>query len=246
MKALGKLINKQGIRTDGRRIDELRPIKIEVGVLKNADGSSYIEFGKNKIIVAVYGPKEVHPKHMALPDRGVLRCRYHMSPFSVEERKNPAPSRREIEISKVTREALGPALMLDDYPRTAIDVYIEVLQADGGSRCAGISAASVALADAGINMRDLVAACAAGKVDDTIVIDINDEEDKEGQADMPVAYMPNLNQISLMQVDGKLSKEEYKKCLETGIEGCKKVYQLQKEALMKKYFGGEIEVGGFT
>jgi len=246
VKILGKLINEQGLRTDGRRIDELRPIKIEVGVLKNADGSSYIEFGKNKIVVAVYGPKEVHPKHMALPDRSVLRCRYHMSPFSVQERKNPAPSRREIEISKVTRESLEPTLMLDDYPRTAIDVYIEVLQADGGSRCAGITAASVALADAGINMRDMVAACAAGKVDDMIVLDINDEEDKEGQADMPIAYLPNLNQISLMQVDGILSKEEYKKCLDTAIEGCKKVYQLQKEALMKKYFGGEIEVGGFA
>ena len=246
VKILGKLINEQGLRTDGRRIDELRPIKIEVGVLKNADGSSYIEFGKNKIVVAVYGPKEVHPKHMALPDRSVLRCRYHMSPFSVQERKNPAPSRREIEISKVTRESLEPTLMLDDYPRTAIDVYIEVLQADGGSRCAGITAASVALADAGINMRDMVAACAAGKVDDTIVLDINDEEDKEGQADMPIAYLPNLNQISLMQVDGILSKEEYKKCLDTAIEGCKRVYQLQKEALMKKYFGGEIEVGGFA
>jgi len=246
VKILGKLINEQGLRTDGRRIDELRPIKIEVGVLKNADGSSYIEFGKNKIVVAVYGPKEVHPKHMALPDRSVLRCRYHMSPFSVQERKNPAPSRREIEISKVTRESLEPTLMLDDYPRTAIDVYIEVLQADGGSRCAGITAASVALADAGINMRDMVAACAAGKVDDMIVLDINDEEDKEGQADMPIAYLPNLNQISLMQVDGILSKEEYKKCLDTAIEGCKRVYQLQKEALMKKYFGGEIEVGGFA
>jgi exosome complex component RRP41 len=238
------LINEKGIRTDGRKVDELRPIKIEVGVLKNADGSAYIEFGKNKIIVAVYGPKEVHPKHMALPDRSVLRCRYHMSPFSVQERKNPAPSRREIEISKVTRDALEPALMLDDYPRTAIDVYIEVLQADGGSRCTGIAGASVALADAGINMRDMVAACAAGKVDDTIVLDINDEEDKEGQADMPIAYLPNLNQVSLMQVDGKLSKEEYRKCLDTAIEGCKKVYQLQKEALMKKYFGDEIDVGG--
>jgi len=237
------LINEQGIRVDGRHVDELRSIKIEVGVLKNADGSAYIEFGKNKIVVAVYGPKEVHPKHMALPDRSVLRCRYHMSPFSVEERKNPAPSRREIEISKVTREALEPTLMLDDYPRTAIDVYIEVLQADGGSRCAGITAASVALADAGINMRDMVAACAAGKVDDTIVLDINDEEDKDGQADMPIAYLPNLNQVSLMQVDGILSKAEYNKCLDTAIEGCKKVYQLQKEALMKKYFGGEIEVG---
>ncbi|MGH9909297.1 MAG: exosome complex exonuclease Rrp41 [Nitrososphaerales archaeon] len=240
---LANLINEKGIRTDGRRIDELRPIRIEAGILKNADGSAYIEFGRNKIMVAVYGPKEVHPKHMALSDRSVLRCRYHMAPFSVEERKNPAPSRREVEISKITREALEPALILEDYPRTAIDVYIEVLQSDGGSRCAGISAASVALADAGINMRDLVAACAAGKVSDTIVLDINDEEDKEGQADMPIAYLPNLNQVTLMQVDGVLSKEEYKKCLDMALQGCKKVYQLQKEALMKKYFGDEVEVG---
>lgn len=240
---MASLINEKGIRTDGRKIDELRPVRIEAGVLKNADGSAYIEFGRNKIMVAVYGPKEVHPKHMALSDRSVLRCRYHMAPFSVEERKNPAPSRREVEISKITREALEPALILEDYPRTAIDVYIEVLQSDGGSRCAGISAASVALADAGVNMRDLVAACAAGKVSDTIVLDINDEEDKEGQADMPIAYLPNLNQVTLMQVDGVLSREEYKKCLDMALQGCKKVYQLQKEALMKKYFGDEVEVG---
>ncbi|MEM2760048.1 MAG: exosome complex exonuclease Rrp41 [Nitrososphaerales archaeon] len=243
---MGSLINEQGIRTDGRKIDELRPVRIEAGVLKNADGSAYIEFGKNKIMVAVYGPKEVHPKHMALSDRSVLRCRYHMAPFSVEERKNPAPSRREIEISKITREALEPALILEDYPRTAIDVYIEVLQSDGGSRCAGITAASVALADAGVNMRDLVAACAAGKISNTIVLDINDEEDKEGQADMPIAYLPNMKQITLMQLDGVLSKDEYKKCLDMALQGCMKVYQLQKDALMRKYFGGEVEVGEMT
>ena len=158
-----RLINEQGIRLDGRKMDELRPIKIEVGILKNADGSAYIQFGKNKIMAAVYGPKEVHPKHSALPDKAVLRCRYHMSPFSTDERKNPAPSRREIEISKVIRESLEPALILEDYPRTAIDVYVEVLQSDGGSRCAGISAASVALADAGINMRDLSVSLRCGK-----------------------------------------------------------------------------------
>ena len=163
------LIDDRGIRTDGRTPDELREIKIQIGVVKNADGSAFIEFGNNKIIVAVYGPREVHPKHMALPDRCVLRCRYHMSPFSTDTRKNPAPSRREVEISKVMRESLEPALMLEDYPRAAIDVFVEVLQADGGSRCAGITAASVALADAGINMRDIVTACAAGKVDERIV-----------------------------------------------------------------------------
>ena len=159
-----------------------------------------------------------------------------MSPFSVTERKNPAPSRREIEISKVIKEALQPAVILKDFPRTVVDVFIEILQADGGSRCAALDAASVALVDAGIPMRDMVSACAAGKVADKIVLDVNDEEDKEGQADMPVAYMPNLGKITLMQLDGILTPNEYKKCLETAIGGCKQVYEIQKKALMEKYF----------
>jgi exosome complex component RRP41 len=236
------LIDENGKRTDGRGIDELRTVKITVGPAKNADGSAFIEFGKNKILAAVYGPREVHPKHMALPDRCVLRCRYHMSPFSTDTRKNPAPSRREIEISKVMREALEPALMLEDYPRAAIDVFVEVLQSDGGSRCAGIAAAAVALADAGINMRDLVSSCAAGKVDDKIVLDINDEEDKEGGADMPVAYLPRLEQVTLLQLDGRLTPEQFNECLDKAIGGCKMVYEIQKEALMQKYFGNETEL----
>ncbi|MEP0825384.1 MAG: exosome complex exonuclease Rrp41 [Nitrososphaera sp.] len=236
------LIDENGKRTDGRGIDDLREVKITVGVVKNADGSAFIEFGNNKILAAVYGPREVHPKHMAQSDRCVLRCRYHMSPFSTDTRKNPAPSRREVEISKVMREALEPAVMLEDYPRAAIDVFVEVLQSDGGSRCAGITAASVALADAGINMRDLVAACAAGKVDDKIVLDINDTEDKEGGADMPVAYLPRLEQVTLLQLDGKLSPEQFNECLDKAIVGCKMVYEIQKQALMQKYFGNETEL----
>jgi exosome complex component RRP41 len=236
------LIDERGRRTDGRTADELREIKINVGVVKNADGSAFIEYGKNKIVVAVYGPREVHPKHMALPDRCVLRCRYHMSPFSTDTRKNPAPSRREVEISKVMREALEPALLLEDYPRAAIDVFVEVLQADGGSRCAGITAASIALADAGINMRDIVAACAAGKVDNKIVLDINDAEDKEGGADMPVAYMPHLEQVTLLQLDGILTSEQFDECLDKAITGCKMVYEIQRQAIIHKYFGNETEL----
>jgi len=231
-----QLMNENGIRCDGRRIDQIRNVSIKVGILKNADGSAYIEFGKNKILAGVFGPRDVHPKHMADQDSGILRCRYHMSPFSVTERKNPAPSRREIEISKVIKEALQPAVILKDFPRTVVDVFIEILQADGGSRCAALDAASVALVDAGIPMRDIVSACAAGKVADKIVLDVNDEEDKEGQADMPVAYMPNLGKITLMQLDGILTPDEYKKCLETAIGGCKQVYEIQKKALMEKYF----------
>ena len=236
VKIMTQLMTEDGIRCDGRRLDELRNISIKVGVLKNADGSAYIEFGKNKILAGVFGPRDVHPKHMANQDSGILRCRYHMSPFSVTERKNPAPSRREIEISKVIKEALQPSVILKDYPRTVIDVFIEVLQADGGSRCAALDAASVALADAGIPMRDLVSACAAGKVADKIVLDVNNEEDQEGQADMPVALMPNVGKITLLQLDGMLKPEEFKTCMQTALVGCRKVYEVQRKALMEKYF----------
>ncbi len=230
------LLDENGIRCDGRRIDEVRPVSIKAGVLKNADGSAYIEFGDNKILAGVYGPRDIHPKHMSDADTGVLRCRYHMEPFSVTERKRPAPSRREIEISKVIKEALLPAVILTAFPRTVVDVYIEILQADGGSRCASLDAAAVALADAGIPMRDMVAACAAGKVADTVVLDVNNEEDQAGQADLPVAYMPNLNKITLLQLDGVMSLDEYKRCVQMGIDGCKMVYEVQKKALMDKYF----------
>ena len=230
-----KLIDKKGLRLDGRKPDELRPIKVEVGALSNADGSAYIQQGKNKILAAVYGPKELHPKHLARPDRMVLRCRYHMAPFSVQERKSPAPSRREIEISKVIREALEPSVFIEYYPRTSIDLFIEVLQADGGTRCASITAASLALADAGIPMRDVVVACAAGKADDTIVLDLMDTEDKVGTADVPVALMPNLNAITLLQMDGILTLEEFEKAVNLAIEGCRKIYTMQKEALKTKY-----------
>lgn len=241
MESKEKLIDDKGRRRDGRKWDDLRPISLQVGVMKNADGSAYIEWGKNKIMAAVYGPKEVHPKHQVLPDRALLRSRYHMAPFSVDERKNPAPSRREIEISKVIREALEPAVILEDYPRTAIEVWVEVLQSDGGSRVAGITAASLALADAGINMRDLVVGCSCGLIENQVVADLDDTEDKEGDGDMPVAILPNLGLVSLLQVDGIYTREKFQKAFELAIEKGRQVYGMQREALNTRFFGGEAK-----
>ncbi len=231
-----KLIDENGLRVDGRKPNELRPLKLEVGVLDKADGSAYIEQGKNKILVAVYGPREPHPRHIGLPDRATLRCRYHMAPFSTEERRSPAPSRRDIELSKVIREALEPAVISEMYPRTTIDIFIEVLQSDGGTRCAGITGASLALADAGIPMRDLVVACAAGKVDGKIVVDLCDLEDKYGEADLPIALMPAFNTLTLIQMDGLLTLNEFYEALNMAKEACKIIYEKQKQALKNKYY----------
>jgi exosome complex component RRP41 len=241
-----RLVSEDGKRGDGRGPNDLRPIKIEIGTLEKADGSAYIEWGKNKILAAVYGPREVHPRHLALPDRTLFRCRYHMAPFSTSERKNPAPSRREIELSKVIRDSIEPVIFTELFPRTGIDVFIEVLESDGGTRCAGITVASLALADAGIPMKDLVAACAAGKIDDQVVLDLSDIEDQKGQADLPVAISPRTGKISLLQMDGLMSYEEYEKALNMAIEGCKQLHAMQQEALRKKFAVAEEEAKGET
>jgi exosome complex component RRP41 len=224
-----------GRRLDGRLPDEMRPLKIQAGVLKRADGSAYVELGDNKVLAAVYGPREMHPRHLQQPDTAVLRCRYNMAPFSVEDRKRPGPDRRSVEISKVTREAIQPVVFLELYPRSGIDVFIEILQADAGTRTTGITAAAVALADAGVPMRDLISAIAVGKVDNTVVLDLNKQEDNWGTSDMPIALMPRKKFITLLQMDGHFTPEEFKYGLSLAFKGCEQIYEAQKQALKERY-----------
>jgi exosome complex component RRP41 len=231
---------KDGLRLDGRGADQIRPIKIEVGVLARADGSCYIEMGGNKVIAAVYGPREVHPRHLQEVTRAIVRYRYNMASFSVEERKRPGPDRRSYELSKVSREALEPVILTSFFPRSVIDVFVEVLQADAGTRTAGINAASVALADAGIPMKSMISSCAAGKVADTLILDPMKDEDNFGQADMPLAMTPT-GDITLLQMDGRLSLEEFRVALEMAMRGCREVYEIQRKSLIDKYSQLESE-----
>jgi exosome complex component RRP41 len=235
-------LTKDGKRLDGRSYDELRPIKIEVGVLKRADGSCYFELGNNKVLAAVYGPREMHPRHFQNAKMTVVKYRYNMAPFSVDDRKRPGPDRRSVEISKVSREALDRVILKELYPKTAIDVYVEVLQSDAGTRTAGINAASVALADAGIPMKDLVSSVAVGKIDGEIVLDLDAMEDNYGEADMPIAMVARTNTITLLQMDGRLKKEEFERGLKLAMNACHKIYELQRTALIEKYSKREDEV----
>lgn len=239
-----KLIDKDGLRLDGRSPTELRPIKIETDVLDRADGSSYIEWGGNKILVAVYGPREAYPKHTQDIDKAIIKARYNMAAFSVDERKRPGPDRRSVEISKVISEALSNAVMVEQFPRAQIDVFIEVLQADAGTRIAGLTAASVALASAGIPMRDMVVGCTAGKVDGQIVLDLSKEEDNFGEADLPMGILARSGKVVLMQMDGDLSVEEFDKATEMILDAIKRINELQREALAGKFVALAMERGG--
>ncbi len=230
-----QLFREDGTRIDGRRPNELRPVKMEVGILDNADGSALVEFGRTKVLAAVYGPREPVQKYIVLPDKAVLRVRYHMAPFSTSERKSPAPSRREIELSKVIREALEPVVLTELFPRTSIDIFIEVLQADGGTRTTGLTAASLALADAGIPMKALVGAVAVGKIQGTLVLDLNEEEDNYAEADMPVGAAPDIGLITLLQVNGVLTRDEISRGLDMALKAIEGIVEMEKEVLKSRY-----------
>ncbi|MDR3283145.1 MAG: exosome complex exonuclease Rrp41 [Candidatus Methanoplasma sp.] len=229
------LVDDDGIRIDGRKADEHRRVHIEAGVLNNADGSAYVEMGKNKVLAAVYGPRECHPRHLQDPTKAIIQCKYNMEAFSVSDRKRPGPDRRSVEISKITAEALEKVVLTELYPRASIDVYIEILQANAGTRCAGLTAASVALADAGIPMRDIIPAIAAGKADGHVLLDLNKEEDNYGQADVPLAIIPSTDEIVLLQMDGDMTREEFDHAVDLAFGACHELYDIQKEALKKRY-----------
>ena len=227
----------KGKRLDGRKMDEMRPIKIKAGVIKGADGSCELQFGETKILAAVYGPMKVLPRRNEEASRAFLNVNYFMAAFSTSDRCRPGPSRRSTEISHVIRRALVPAIYMEKYPQTEIRLILQVTNANAGTRTSALNAATVALIDAGIEMRDLVTSIAAGKIEDQIAVDLWQDEDNFGQADLPIAIMPTTEEITLLQMDGDLTKAELKKAIDMCIKSCKEIAKLQRKAIIESYSG---------
>jgi exosome complex component RRP41 len=222
-------------RSDGRKFDEVRPMRAKVGVIPSADGSAMFETGGTRAIAAVRGPRTLHPQHMQNPRTGILRVSYGMMPFSVWDRIRPGPSRRSEEISKVCEWALSSVVDLSGFPNTVVDVFIQIPQADAGTRVAGLNAAAMALAHAGIPMKEMVSAIAVGKADKTLVVDVDKEEedfhDGEGATDIPIVVTSRTKKIALLQLDGKISIPEFKETIEMGKKACDDILKVQMEAL---------------
>lgn len=231
-------------RLDGRAFEQTRPMEAKAGIIKNADGSAMFKIGKTTAYAAVYGPRNLFPRFKQDPTTGILRVSYNMMPFSsVGDRVRPGGNRRSKEISFVTEKALTSVLDLSEYPNAVVDVFIELPQTDAGTRCAGICAASIALADAGLGMKDMVAAVAVGVIDGQPIVDLMyDEEAFDGQvADIPIAVVPSTGKFTLLQMDGEVKPEHLKKALEMGLKAVQEIYKVQKAALKSKYSGGESQ-----
>ena len=229
-------------RKSGRRMDEIREMSARVGIVPSADGSASFQTGKTKAIAVVRGPRTLHPQHMQNAQVGVLRVNYGMMPFSVEDRIRPGPNRRSEEISKVSEWALSSVVDLSGFPNTVVDVFIQIPQADAGTRVAGLNAAALALAHAGIPMKEMISAIGVGKIDKSLVVDLDKYEDSEfhdgeGSTDIPVVMTSRTKEIALLQLDGKISIPEFKEAVEMAKKACGDVLKVQTRAL--KNVGGD-------
>ena len=236
-------MSKDYVRPDGRLKNQLREFKVEVGVLDRSEGSAKVNLGNNMAMASVFGPREMHPKRLSRSDRAIVRVNYRMATFSVDGYKRAVPSRREKEISKVLSEAFQSVVLVKNWPRSVVDVHVEIFQSDGGTRTAAALAITAALADAGIPMRDLTGGIASGIYEDQVCLDLTGLEDMKGSGDMPILYSPAVDEISLFQLDGLFTYDQFKEAYESSLTGIKGMVEVIRDALKEKYVKIREEFG---
>ncbi|KAJ0100877.1 hypothetical protein Patl1_06582 [Pistacia atlantica] len=243
-------VSPEGLRLDGRRPVEMRQLRAEIGVVAKADGSAMFEMGNTKVIAAVYGPREVQNRSQQITDQALVRCEYSMANFSTGDRmRKPKGDRRSTDISLVIRQTMEACILTNLMPRSQIDIFVQVLQADGGNsylrtRSACINAATLALADAGIPMHDIVTSCSAGYLNSIPLLDLNYVEDSAGGPDVTVGILPTLDKVTLLQVfvsnsaflfmtASDLPTDTFEDVMQLATEGCKAVANYIREVLLE-------------
>lgn len=228
------ILDEKGLRQDERRADEIRPVYLKAGVVQKANGSAYLETSGTKLTCAVYGPRDYIKRH-EFRSSGKLSCNLSFAPFSRKQRFTDIRDTLSAEYSNFIADALISAVSLDAYPKSQIDVYINVLEDNGNTLSYAIMAAAVALADAGIEMVDLVTSTSLVFNDKLSCLDpdANEETNSDMNGHMTVAYLPSLNKISCMLQNGELDVEQSIRFVNTCLEGCLRVHAVMKDCLQR-------------
>ncbi|VDN20897.1 unnamed protein product [Gongylonema pulchrum] len=203
------IISEHGYRQDGRRPHQIRNLNYNLGICSQADGSAYLEQGNTKVLCAVYGPQEARQRGRVLEDRCIINCQYSMATFSTNERKErPRGDRRSLEFARLMEKAFEAAVLTQNYPRSQIDIFCELLQADGSHLAACVNAGTLALADAGVPLRGLVAAascaCAPGGIP---CVDVSSREETNIIPRITIATVSGQDEIVLAELQNRLHKD---------------------------------------
>jgi len=166
-------------RSGERDANQLRQMYIKSGIVSQAAGSAYIEMENSKVICSIYGPKQSTSEYYS--PKGKLVCDFKYATFSqIGRRKTWLPEKDTQELELIIVNALDPAVQLERFPKSIIEINILVLEADGGVIGGSITAASLALVDAGILTFDMVACCSVSQLPkNNLFLDPTDQEEKK-------------------------------------------------------------------
>jgi len=232
-------VTPEGFRLDGRRMHEPRCVRCSVGSdggCEAADGCAVFELGNTKALAYVYGPMEARQRGQTHSDRAAITCTLMSAAFATTvrpRRMGRGPDRQTLERAVWIQQTLESAVLLDQYPRSQIRVFVQVIQAEGGFMVAAINAATLALADAGIPMRGLVVACSSGMLGRRPVIDLNREEERAGGAQVLLASFAGTKQILLMEVESKVPEGSFPKLHELSLTGCDVIAEQMRACLLE-------------
>ncbi|CEM16888.1 unnamed protein product [Vitrella brassicaformis CCMP3155] len=227
-----EFVSPEGFRIDGRRPSEIRTFRCQVGgVSQNADGSAYVEMGCTKALAYVYGPKEARRGAMKT-QCGVLTCEVSLAPFSTaDRRKRSRYDRQTVELALTIRQAFESSILLELYQRAQIDMFVHILETDGGHKAAAINACNLALIDAGINIRDSLVACSAGYIDGRPIVDMNQAEINAGGVELLLGVFARTRKVSVIEMDSKITPEVFQETYEACIAACRDLYTAMETAV---------------
>lgn len=215
------------VRPDGRAFHQCRPAFLKTGAVNAAAGSAYAEFGNTKVIVSVFGPRE-SKKAMMYSDIGRLNCNVSYTTFAMPVRGQGSDHQ---EFSSMLHKALEGAIILESFPKTTVDVFALVMESGGSDLPVVISCASLALADAGIMMSDLVAAASVSCLGTNLLIDPICEEESYQDGSLMITCMPSRNEVTQLSVTGEWSTAKVHEAMELCLDACSKLGKIMRSCL---------------
>jgi len=235
-------------RSDGRRPEALRPVKITRNYMKHAEGSVLIEMGDTKVICSASVEERV-PPFLRNTGKGWVTAEYAMLPRSTHTRtsRDSFTGRgggRAFEIQRLIGRSLRSVTNLKGFGERTIWIDCDVIQADGGTRTAAITGAYVALADAfrkmvkeglieKVPIKNSIAAVSVGKIRGKIFLDLNYEEDSKAEVDMNVVMTGDGKFVEIQGTAemAVFTREEMDHLVRIAEKGIRKLTKIQKESL---------------
>ncbi|KAG8708411.1 Exosome non-catalytic core component [Ceratobasidium sp. 395] len=229
-----EILNDGGYRADGRKTKELRSITIEHSPHPTADGSATVSHGLTTVNVSVFGPREAKNRAQSMHDKALINVDVAEAPFSSNDRrKRGRGDKRTLEFAASIRATFEPVVQVSLYPRSEIDIFVQVLQQDGGVLQTAINAATLALIDAGIALTDYVCACTAACIDTTPLLDLTNTEESD-LPNLTLAVLPRSGRVTLVTMETRLHVERFEQIFKLAIEAGNVLHDQMRAAVRER------------